>query len=98
MSHARPTVSLAIGSLANTVSLSAGLGPLIATGSRVMLLSPRCRPTVVAAITLTPVTTAAHKEQSTTAQAAAKTAGTMEIRMPSARFRSAPHYHSSDRR
>jgi len=68
MSHARPTVPLPIGSLANAVSLSAAFGPLITTAGSPVLLSPRCRPTSLAAIALTTVTTAAHKEQGATAR------------------------------
>ena len=68
MSHARPTVALPIGSLANAVSLSAGFSPLITTAGSALLPSPSCRATSLAAIALTTVTTAAHKEQGATAR------------------------------
>ena len=69
MSHAGPTVSLPIASLANSVSLSAGFRPLITSAGSALLPSPSCRATSLAAIALTTVTAAAHKEQGPTARA-----------------------------
>jgi hypothetical protein len=68
MSHARPTVSLPIGTLANAVSLSAGFSPPITTAGSALLPPPSCGTASLAAIALTTVTTAAHKEQGGTAR------------------------------
>ena len=68
MSHAKTTVPLPIGSLANAVSRPAGFSPLITAAGRALLPSPSCRATSTAAIALTTVTTAAHKEQGATAR------------------------------
>ena len=67
MSHARPTLSLPIGSLANAVSFSAGFSPLITTAGSALLPSSSRSTAPLAAIALTTVTTAAHKEQDPTA-------------------------------
>ncbi len=71
--HARPTVPLPVGSLANAVSVSARRRPLITTVGAAPLLPPSCRSALGAAIALTAVATAAHKEQRATAWAATKT-------------------------
>ena len=68
MSHPRPASSLPVGSLANAVSLCPGFGPLVTTAGRALLPSPSCRATSLAAIALTAVATAAHKEHSATAR------------------------------
>ena len=70
MSHVRPTAPVPIGLLASAVSFSAGFGPLIATAGGALLLSPSRRPTFAAAVTLTAVTTAAHKEHAATTRPA----------------------------
>ena len=61
-------MSLPIGSLAMAVSLPAGFTPLITTAGGALLPSPSCRTTFPAAIALTTVTAAAHKEQGATAR------------------------------
>jgi hypothetical protein len=52
------------------MSRSAGFGPLVATACGALLLASSCRPTFAAAIALTTVTAAAHKEQHSTIGAA----------------------------
>jgi len=68
--HAKPTMPLPAGALANQVSVSAGFRPLITTMGRTPLLPTNCRPALGAAIALTTVTTAAHKGQHATARTA----------------------------
>jgi hypothetical protein len=63
-------VPLPVGSLADAVSVAAGLRPLITTVGGAPLLPPSCRPALGAAIALTTVATAAHKEQRATAWSA----------------------------
>ena len=50
------------------MSLFAGFGSLITTGGSTLLQSPSGRPTFLATITLTTITTAAHKEQDAAAR------------------------------
>ena len=65
--HARPTVPLPVGALAKTVCVFARFGPLITTAGGAPLLPPSRRAALTAAIALTTIATAAHKEQRATA-------------------------------
>jgi len=72
MLHARSTVLLPIGPLANAISVPTGLSNLITTAGGATLLPPSCYPAIMAAIALTTVAPAAHKEQRATAWATAE--------------------------
>src|SRR5437870_4775408 len=91
--HARPTVPLPVRALANEMSVSSGFRPLITTVGGTLLLPSSCRPARGAAITLTAVATAAHKEQRATAWAATEPQAQRRVRRPE-RFESAPHHHT----
>ena len=98
MSHARPTMSLPIGSLAMAVSLPAGFTPLITTAGGALLPSPSCRTTFPAAIALTTVTAAAHKEQGATARPVADPWEKRRLDHHRLDFGAPPHHHNLDPR
>ena len=68
--HAGPTLPFAIASLANEVSVPAGFGLLVSNVGGAPLLPPSRCAAFRATIALTTITTAAHKEQRSTARAA----------------------------
>ncbi len=70
--HASPTLPFAATPLANQVSVSARFGSLISTVDVAPLLPPSRCAAFRAAIALTTVATAAHKEERTTASVATK--------------------------